>query len=322
MSGAHFNFNGGILTGNAPVLTNSVLSIAAGSTGAGTFLMRGSSGLSGDVAADQTVTAQAAYGMNTVLTAANGFTNSGAISLDSTAGYNSTLGVTSGTLLNAAGGRLSVKPGAGGARILSLQLDNRGALTLETSASLGKSGADHRNTGLLSVVAGTTTLVGHTFVNDPDGLIQGNGTLNVSGLTFTNSGTIAPGLSPGLLSMTGTYNQSATGILKIEIGGPSAGTNYDRLAVAGTANLGGLLDLSLVNGFVPGSSDVFTVLTASRVNGFFANAPGTITFPGGTFDVTYTNTFVALTNFVPEPSVSALLALGSMVVFRRRSGFV
>ncbi len=50
--------------------------------------------------------------------------------------------------------------------------------------------------------------------------------------------------------------------------------DYDQLAIDGTATLEGLLQVLLVDGFVPSFDDEFTILTAEAgLQGFFLNAP-------------------------------------------------
>ncbi len=55
----------------------------------------------------------------------------------------------------------------------------------------------------------------------------------------------------GLLSISGKYTQTATGSLNVELGGTTAGSQYDELVVSGTAMLGGTVNVSLINGFQP-----------------------------------------------------------------------
>jgi hypothetical protein len=79
---------------------------------------------------------------------------------------------------------------------------------------------------------------------------------------------LAPGLSPGLLAVNGNYIQRAGGTLQIELGGLTAGTQYDRLAITGEATLGGTLNVSLLGGFRPAVGDSFQILTfGSRTPG-------------------------------------------------------
>ncbi len=57
-----------------------------------------------------------------------------------------------------------------------------------------------------------------------------------------------------------TYTQQAGGTLQIEIGGLTAGTEYDQVNVSGLATLDGTLDIQLLDGFVPDEGDTFDIL--------------------------------------------------------------
>ena len=203
------------------------------------------------------------------LTAA-GFANHGTLRLESSdQGFNDTISVTNGMLVNAADGLIQVNTGSGGQRNLNAAFANAGTITINSSLSLGQAGAQHVNTGLINVLNSTATLTGSSFTNQGPGVITGTGMLDVSGLNFQNAATIRPGAAPGI-TLSGTYNQTASGRLAIEIGGLNPGSDYDQLAVTGPANLnGGDLAVSFLNDFLPSVSNTFTVLTAASVSGQF-----------------------------------------------------
>jgi hypothetical protein len=78
------------------------------------------------------------------------------------------------------------------------------------------------------------------------------------------------------LDVSGNYQQTASGVLNIELGGYSAGTNFDLITVSaggvgGIATLAGTLNVSLTNGFVPTNGASFTFLTASSRAGSFTS---------------------------------------------------
>jgi T5SS/PEP-CTERM-associated repeat protein len=99
------------------------------------------------------------------------------------------------------------------------------------------------------------------------GRLQGNGTVQVSD-SLTNSGVVAPGLSPGEITVSGgNYVQDASGRLLIEIGGRFS-SHYDQLSiVSGSATLAGALEVSLINlgsgVFSPGTGDTLEILSAA-----------------------------------------------------------
>ncbi len=87
------------------------------------------------------------------------------------------------------------------------------------------------------------------------------GSGRVSGNLFNEGGIIAPGNSPGTLTVDGNFSQSAGGTLQIEIAGRST-SQYDRLLIGGTANLDGTVQFIALDGFRPRGGDRFVFLTA------------------------------------------------------------
>jgi fibronectin-binding autotransporter adhesin len=163
--------------------------------------------------------------------------------------------------------------------------------------------------GRIELRTGTQMVVAPSFTNH--GEIAGVGTLDAT--TVSNSGTIAPGLSPGILTIDGDFGQTSGGVLRVELNGTTVGTGYDRLAVTGTASLGGTLQL--ITGFSPTSTDTFSVLTAASRTGSFSAVTGEPS-PGQSYVPTYnpTNVTVAPSSAPALPTVSiadASMAEGS-----------
>jgi len=128
--------------------------------------------------------------------------------------------------------------------------------------------------------AGETSLAGGTLtantVSIQGGVLSGFGT--VSG-NLINAALVDIGAPTGTLQVTGTYQQTAAGTLKVGLGGTAAG-QFDRLQITGAATLGGSLDVELVGGFLPAVGNTFEILTfASRV-GDFGTISG-LTLPAG-----------------------------------------
>jgi hypothetical protein len=127
-------------------------------------------------------------------------------------------------------------------------------------------------------------------------------------LNNQGAGVLTPGASPGQTQIYGDYRQGAAAAYQADLGGTVPATQYDRVLVSSLAQLAGTLDVRLYNGFAPHSGDTFTVLTAGAIAGKFGNAaagPAGLVTPFGTFDVTYTNTDVVLSNFLADPLASA-----------------
>ena len=98
------------------------------------------------------------------------------------------------------------------------------------------------------------------------GLFHGTGVVNGN---VVNNGSLAPGASPGELTVNGNYTQNASGTLRIEVAGRSSG-QFDLLTVTGHASLAGTLQLVRVGGFKLRVGDRITFLTAGNgVSGTF-----------------------------------------------------
>ena len=80
---------------------------------------------------------------------------------------------------------------------------------------------------------------------------------------------ITPGSSPGLETFGGNVHLGVLANLEIEIEGTSKGSQYDSLDISGLADLGGSLEISFLNGFLPSAGDTFEIITASSVSDTF-----------------------------------------------------
>jgi uncharacterized repeat protein (TIGR01451 family) len=112
----------------------------------------------------------------------------------------------------------------------------------------------------------------------------------------------------------GNYTQGPAGTLDVEVAklvGAVAGTDYDRLAVTGTATLGGTVNAIPLAGFVPSTGTGIDVVTAGSRSGVFANVISTPTplagnlMPEARYDPTTARLFVvpgggAADDAVPE----------------------
>lgn len=267
-------------------------------------------------------------GGQAVLTA-NGIDNSGTINLSGTTQV--TLQVTGpGGLTNRVTGVVATQAGA--TRIINATLINEGGTVgIGAPTQITRASAQHVNTGAIDITAGnlffvqsgtspsltnqasivvgpatTLTVSGGTFTNDVAGTLNGSGTVNVSATAFTNAGTLAPGLSPGLLTWQGNIGMAATAQLPIELGGTTVGTEYDRLSASGyTLTLDGELNVSLINAFTPVVGDSFTVLTYGARSGDF-NSVILPSVSGLVLDTGSTATsFYVVAHPIPQPILFA-----------------
>jgi hypothetical protein len=187
------------------------------------------------------------------------------------------------------------------------------------------------NNGGIHLTNGATAQFGAPLSFGVNSALSGVGTVNAPSVTA--AGHVSPGVSPGMLVITGNLTLLSTSTLLIELGGPAQGIGYDFLNVGGAGTLAGNLQVSFVNGYQWSvqPTDTFTILTANAglTGSTFGNAPlngqRISTFDGAaTFRVNYGLNSVTLSEFVvavPEPSTWAMLGVGGVLVLlslRRR----
>jgi len=194
-----------------------------------------------------------------------------------------------------------------------------GSLVKTDSGTLTLSGA--------STYTGTTTVSGGSLFIDGDNsaatgavsvgntaLLGGSGIIG-GAVSVASGGTLSPGNSPGQLTLLNGLTMSGTLIMEF------AGTSiYDQIDVQGLFTGGGILNLVIIDGFMPTAGNTFLIFNGST--------PG---FDAGSFQVTtnlaeglsWDTNSLASTGYVtvvPEPSTWALLAAAGavLVIFRRR----
>jgi hypothetical protein len=94
------------------------------------------------------------------------------------------------------------------------------------------------------------------------GYVKGVGMLE----NVTVSGTLSPGFSPVRLHANNLEIGSG-GQLIMELSGLTGGSEYDQLDVAGTLQLDGTLQVSLMDGFAPSLGDTFDILDWGALDG-------------------------------------------------------
>ncbi len=202
-----------------------------------------------------------------------------------------------------------------------------GSGTWTLSGTSSYTGATTVTAGAL-VVTGNTSSSATTVANTAT--LAGTGTTD--GVTVNSGGTLAPGLSPGILN-TGNLSLASGSTYRVELNGTLAGSGYDQANVSGTVALGGsTLNASL--GFASAVGDSFTIINndgTDAVSGIFSGLPeGTVFTPSGApagqyYQITYaggTGNDVIITHIqapaVTPPAdqgategVSAAISLGS-----------
>ncbi len=193
---------------------------------------------------------------------------------------------------------------------------NDGIFTKSAGTGTTTSGVIFLNAGTVEILTGTANFSGgYNQIAGTLRLSGGNvagGTLNLQGGALTgsgvitgtiaNAGLVSPGPATGVLTVNGNYLQGPAGLLHLDIGGYAPGTGHDRLAVGGTATLGGGLDLGLVNGFTPNVGDSFPVITYAARTGTFAALTGYDLGGGRYFTTDYTPTNLTLTVLGTPPT--------------------
>jgi len=216
------------------------------------------------------------------------FTNNGTFNVSGGGGIRY-VGLSNGTFINNAGGVINsnvgdVSFGEPSFRMQPSSFTNLGTINvLRNIMELGAftvGGVINVSPGTLLRSTGTVTFNGSlinnngnitapfNFINASAKTLKGNGTFS-SDVALNNAATVAPGSSPGILTVAGNYTQGAAA-LDIEIGGTTPGTGHDRLVVTGTAAISGTLNATEINGFDPQSFTSIDILTASSVTGTFS----------------------------------------------------
>jgi fibronectin-binding autotransporter adhesin len=222
---------------------------------------------------------------------------SGTVILTGTNTYTGATTITEGALQVGAGGTVgsiasSTVSVANGATLafdrsdtltFAGSISGAGALTQAGSGTLILNGISSGLTGATTVAAGTlevgnaatpSAVLGGNVMVDSGATLRGHGTIAGS---VSNSGTVYPAASIGILTMAGNYTQTSTGVLKIEVTpnvSAGAGVGYDQLRVGGSATLAGALNVvDDAGSYSVGSR--YTIVTATGgVSGRFATPIG------------------------------------------------
>lgn len=251
LSAVNFEQGGGTTSGPTPVTMNCGALKYVGAGASKVLIPAGNSAsLTGNLAGGQTVTIAGTLH-------ASSFSSAGSIVLDQSGGNpNLNLG---GTLTNTG----------------SIATSGASANTSTVGGTIDQTGGSAQ----VAIPAGTKLSLANPLLLKA-GKLTGAGTL--TGSVDNSGGTVAPGASPGTLTVSGNYTQGAGGKLEIEIGGTGAG-QFDSLAVSGNATLGGSLALQPTGGY-PASSTIgdsvsFLTYGGTRNNQFGSTTAGTLACP-------------------------------------------
>jgi hypothetical protein len=196
-----------------------------------------------------------------------------------------------GVVVNGEEGVIQVTAANAGGRQIRSALRNLGLITLEYPLEVLATGAQHRNEGVVALNGHSFGVSGGTFLNAQGARIVGSGALDVSGVAFSNAGTLSPGASPGRVTITGNYTHAATGVLDVEVAsvaGPGIGHDIVEVVQGSVTLQGGALSTRLLGAFVPDADVRFRILTADRgVSGRFSRTPNLQVLPNRYFQPEY-----------------------------------
>jgi hypothetical protein len=185
---------------------------------------------------------------------------------------------------------------------------NRGTLLF----SLGPYTAFHQTGGATRLAGGSLAAAmertgeGRQALVIEGGTLGGDGTIDAD---VINGGVLSPGRpgAPGSLALLGDYQQTSTGELEVQVGGPLAGTELDQLTIKGAARLDGTLRVSFLGDFAPARSATFQVVRYAIHSGKFAYLVGPT---GTTVSPDYDATSVSLGFSGPPQSHGCAATLG------------
>lgn len=259
---------GGTLGSTLDLNDDMVVNVALGTTNQG--LVTGDGELGGTFTNASTGELRGEPGKSLKLTGANNI-NAGQVNLfggmveftqnltNSSGGFisgNGTLKV--GTLLTNSG----TMNFSGLANIVGDVTNNAGAKIISSGGGPTTLHDDVINNGEIRTSAGSfTTFFGAT---SGSGSYTGTGTVNFEG-------DLKPGNSPAAISFGGNMALGVEAALRMELGGLTAGSQYDQVTVAGSLALDGTLQLLFINGFMPTAGNSFNLLDWGSLSGTFSS---------------------------------------------------
>jgi hypothetical protein len=152
----------------------------------------------------------------------------------------------------------------------SLAFNNNGLIDIQSGTL--RFDLAFASAGDIHIAANTSLSVTVGFLILQGGRLSGTGSYYGN---LINSGFISPGNSAGVLTLFGNY-QDLQGVIEIELGGLTQGTQYDWLKINGNAGLGGELRISYLNNFVPKVGNSFTILSFNSHSNNFQTVTGTL----------------------------------------------
>ena len=129
--------------------------------------------------------------------------------------------------------------------------------------SINTSAAYELSGGCLQVDSLTTGQGGHSFDFTGGRLIAGSVGFDLN----QTGGVLAPGDSPGLTTINGTYMVAKGGEIEIELSGLVRESDYDAIDVSASAIINGTISVHHINGFQSQLGDSFIIVDAPAYSG-------------------------------------------------------
>jgi hypothetical protein len=312
---------GGTLAGSDTINVGGMLTWSAGvMTGQGRTNANGGMQLTHSSTIALRETRTLANAGNAVWTGAGNFANDPGATFSNLPGGSLAIQTTgdffSGTLTNA-GTLTKVGGGGDGVTRVSSLFNNSGTVEV-LSGTLRFESSYVQSAGVTRLTGGTLDKLTPLPLTIDGGLLTGVGTI---GGNVKVGGTVAPGLSAGELTISGTYEQTEDGTLAVELGGTAPVTQFDRLTVTGNVTLAGTVDVTLINGFMPNDGASFRILTYPGVSGDFEGVTGasgfthavTSTFADLSFNGAPSSTDTPTRTRTPTPTATAVATSTSTV---------
>jgi autotransporter-associated beta strand protein len=241
---------------------------------------------------------------------------------------------SAGPFTNASGGGTGMIAGQYATLHFDSGLTNQASVLFSYGISNVFGTVTNSPSGNISIAGGA----GVTFYGD----VAQNGTLVVSTVGSTHSSAVFAGAFSGSGGFTGggdvffegdlrpsdpvevtfggnAYLESTTNTV-MQLAGPVAGSQYDRIDVTGQLNLAGALDVELLDGFQPQAGESFQLFDA-QLSGTFSR----VTLPALSNGLSWNTSNLDTTgtiSVVPEPSTLALICAGALGLlgYARRLG--
>ncbi len=217
-------------------------------------------------------------------------------------------------------------------------VDKLGAGTVVLASTGSYNGTTTVSNGTL-LVNGTLSSATAAVTVNSGATLGGSGTINRDVIV---NGTLSPGTAAGNLTLGANLTFGSNSSFVVELGGATAGTEYDQVTLAGTAstyNIGSNvgLTLNITGGYVPGLDSAYVIVnntgnaTANSGTGAFnglAEGSQFLASNGQTFEIHYNVGTFSIVNhafvlnsagnnivvFTPVPEPGAMLLLSSSIL--------